>query len=349
MDDWVPSTPQNIKPCPEAKNGVHRWIWHAACRLAATGVPPAEAEAYIMARLTRQPDPPNEVTASIAKAYRLQTELPKNTKWNGIPFEKPEFCPNKLKRIAASMDGVDANWLARRSSVRVDNRTPASFLHALFHKGEHVLVFDKFRSQGQALWTHPGLPYDARTLNQFRDGATEGVWFLSNPCDGKFHDVPRLADEQYNPLGTSRRAEESLTDYRHLLVESDEVDPTLWLAALVQLPLPILSIVTSGGRSIHALVRTGCHTKAEWEDLVNKRLKPQLIRLGACQSSTSAVRLTRLPCCRRECKNALQQLLYLNPNPEPRPICEMPEFIPKAILRPPGIARTRTPPPYGSQ
>jgi hypothetical protein len=145
VDDRVPSTPQNIKPCPEAKNGVHRWIWHAACRLAATGVSPAEAEAYIMARLTRQPDPPNEVTASIAKAYRLQTELPKNTKWNGIPFEKPEFCPNKLERIAASMDGVDANWLARRSSVRVDNRTPASFLHALFHKGEHVLVFDKFR------------------------------------------------------------------------------------------------------------------------------------------------------------------------------------------------------------
>jgi hypothetical protein len=124
VDDWVRSTPQNIKPCPEAKNGVHRWIWHAAYRLAATGIPPAEAEAYIMARLTRQPDPPNEVTASIAKAYRLQTELPKNTRWNGIPFEKPEFCPNKLKRIAASMDGVEANWLARRSSVRVDNRTP---------------------------------------------------------------------------------------------------------------------------------------------------------------------------------------------------------------------------------
>ena len=66
-------------------------------------------------------------------------------------------------------------------------------------------------------------------------------------------DIPRLVSE-HNPTGRTRRAEESLTDYRHLLIESDEVDPSLWLSVLVQLPLPILSIVTSGKRSIHALI-----------------------------------------------------------------------------------------------
>ena len=219
------------------------------------------------------------------------------------------------------MDGVDAEWLAARSPVPHHDCSPASFLHALFRKDEHVIVFTKFRSQGQMVWTHPGLPYDERALDQFRADAPDGVWFLANPCDGRFRDIPRLISE-YNPTGRSRRAQENLTDFRHLLIESDDVDLGLWLAALVQLPLPILSVVTSGGRSIHALVRTGCHTKAQWDELVDRRWKPGLIRLGACKSSTSAVRLTRLPCCRRG--NALQQLLYLNPDPDFTPICELP-------------------------
>ena len=176
-------------------------------------------------------------------------------------------------------------------------------------------------------------PYDARALNEFREGASDGVWFLSNPCDGVFRDIPRLVSE-HNPTGRTRRAEENLTDFRHLLIESDEVDPGLWLAALVQIPLPILSIVTSGKRSIHALVRTDCHTPGQWEALIDNKWKSRLIRLGACQSSTSAVRLTRLPCCRRESENAEQKLLFLNPNPDFTPICELPEFpapIPSSI------------------
>jgi hypothetical protein len=236
--------------------------------------------------------------------------------------EKPEFCPNKLEAIAAHMDGVDAEWLAARSPIRVDECTPASFLHALFSTGEKVLVFSVYGSQGQVLWTHPGLPCDECALDRFRTGGPDGVWFLSNPCDGCFRSIPRLISEN-NPTGRSRRAEENLTDFRHLLIESDMVEPDLWLAALVQIPLPILSIVTSGGRSIHALCRTGCHNKTQWEELVERRWKPALIRLGACRSSISAVRLTRLPCCRRG--KAIQQLLYLNPEPDFTPISELKE------------------------
>ena len=156
------------------------------------------------------------------------------------------------------------------------------------------------------------LPPDARTLNEFCEGASDGVWFLSNPCDGQWRKIPRLISE-HNPTGRTRRAEENLTDFRHLLIESDSVDPGLWLAALVQIPLPILSVVASGKRSIHALIRTDCHTPGQWEALVEGKWKSRLVRLGACRSSTSAVRLTRLPCCRRESENAEQKLLFLNP------------------------------------
>ena len=73
--------------------------------------------------------------------------------------------------------------------------------------------------------------------------------------------------------------------------------------------------------------RTDCHTPGQWEALVEGKWKPRLVRLGACQSSTSAVRLTRLPCCRRECENAEQKLLFLNPAPDFTPICELPESL----------------------
>jgi hypothetical protein len=315
-----------LPPCPRPNGGVHApWMITCANRLARAQVPPDEAERIILARMTRAPIPPGEVSATIRKVYNEPQDQRSSAPWNGVRTERPEFCPDKLQRIAARMGGVDGQWLALRSPIRVDNRTPASYLHAIFREGEHVLIFTKFKSQGETLWTHPGVPYDARTLNNFCKGATDGVWFLGNACDGQFREIPRLIND-FNPTGTSRRAEENLTDYRHLLIESDTVIPALWLSALVQIPLPILSIVESGRRSIHALVRTGCHTKAEWEELVDRQWKPRLIRLGACQSSTSAVRLTRLPCCRRECENAEQKLLFLNPAPDFTPICELPEF-----------------------
>jgi hypothetical protein len=155
-----------IRPCPESGKGVHDWIPHAARKLAIAGVDPCEAENWITARMTRTPSPSNEVAGTIAKIYREQSA---GEKWSGIRgIEKPEFCPAKLQRIAAVMDGVDAEWLAARSPVPPHDCSPASFLHALFRKDEHVIVFTKFRSQGQMVWTHPGLAYDERALDQFR-------------------------------------------------------------------------------------------------------------------------------------------------------------------------------------
>jgi hypothetical protein len=327
--------PLDLPPCPPPNGGVHSpWMMTVANKLAHAQVSEEKACLFIHEAMSRPPNPAGEVEVTVAKAYRevkayreaARAYNPIPGKWQTIPTEKPQFCPDKLNRIAARIpEAVEEDWLARRSKIRVDNRTPASYLHALFRQGENVLVFTRYRSQGQALWTHPGFPYDARMLNEFGEGASDGVWFLSNPCDSVFRDIPRLVSE-HNPTGRSRRAEENLTDFRHLLIESDEVDPSLWLNVLIQLPLPILSIVTSGKRSIHALVRTDCHTPEQWEVLVEGKWKPRLVRLGACQSSTSAVRLTRLPCCRREGENTEQKLLFLNPAPDFTPICELPEF-----------------------
>ena len=109
------------------------------------------------------------------------------------------------------------------------------------------------------------------------------------------------------------------------MLESDVAKPSLWLAALAQLPLPIAAVYTSGGKSIHALIRMSAGSKAEFDSLTEE-IKPALVTLGADSAAMTAVRLTRLPCCRREEEHTMQTLIYLNGDPDETPLCEMGEL-----------------------
>jgi hypothetical protein len=204
---------------------------------------------------------------------------------------KPEFRPETLKRVAARAPQVDEAFVKERSPVCPETQSPASFLHRLYRPGECVVVFDRKESQGVILeWSGP--PYDAGCLDHWVNGCPDGVLFLSNPVDGKRHPNPRQGGK------LSCRSMESVVAWRHLLLESDKADPKEWLAALVQMPLRIAAIYTSGRRSIHALVRVDAESKAEW-DAMARRLKPFMTALGGDPGAITAVRLTRLPGCHR--------------------------------------------------
>ena len=205
---------------------------------------------------------------------------------------KPVFEPDLLNRIAAKAPHVDKQFVKDRSALSPEVQTPASFLQRLYRPGESVIVFDVFQSQGKHVCECIELPYDANCLNHLINGCPDGVWFLCNPVDGKFHPNARQNGKP------SRRSEESVTSWRYLVVESDVADPMDWLAALVQMPLRIAAIYTSGGQSIHALVRLDAMSKADWDNRARK-LKPLLTILGADPAAMTAVRLTRLPGCYR--------------------------------------------------
>jgi hypothetical protein len=171
-------------------------------------------------------------------------------------------------------------------------QTPASFLQRLYRVNENILVFDVFESQGRHVCECIESPYDAGCLDHLIHGCKAGVWFLCNPVDGEYHPNPRQGGK------LSRRSEESVTAWRYMVLESDTADGHEWLAALVQMPLRIAAIYTSGGRSIHALVRVDATSKADW-DAKARKLKPLLTILGADPAAITAVRLTRLPGCFR--------------------------------------------------
>ena len=318
-----PREARPIPPCPTAGEGVHSWLMEAAWRCRFNDLSPDQAARELAARMTRRPSPSNEVEMTVAKVFACAE--PAAVTFSRPRTVKPTYQPDRLTALARRMDGFTTADLAARSPIRPDNRTPASFLHALYQPGEQILLFTTFQSQGQGIATRPpqGEPFNARELDEFtRPAEGMGAWFLCNPVDGQWRNLDRLKSE-HNPTGRTRRAEENITAFRYLVIESDKADPALWLSALVQIPLPIVAVYSSGGKSIHSLVKVDADTGDHWRELKAK-LAPALVTLGADDGAMTAVRLTRLPQCYRAEKDRWQELYYLNPTADETPISELP-------------------------
>jgi hypothetical protein len=235
---------------------------------------------------------------------------------------KAVYNPADLLAFTAKLsDSIDAEYLEARSEFTCWNRSPAGFLHKVFRPGESVWVTSNPESSEGLIWTHDGPVQNLSELDQLQTGRP-GVWFLSNPIDGVPYQLERLRS-QFNPEGLSFRATECVTDWRHVVLETDCAPTELWLKALVLLELPIVAIYDSGGRGPHALVRLGASSCPEWHALLAPHLE-HLVRLGACVKTLSPLRLTRLPNCIRKQTGRLQQLLYLAPNADGTPIAARP-------------------------
>lgn len=245
------------------------------------------------------------------------------------PKAKPQYDATRLREFAGSWaQEVDLVWLANRSALDPALVSSNDFLEAIYGSRERVLAFSKVDgrgvpyTQGEALWPDDDVPSTGRC----------GVWYLPQPVSGEYEPNPRTGK-------TSRRSEESVQRWPFLVLESDDAPLREWMGALARLPLRISALYTSGGRSVHALVRIDAVTKAHWDDVVKRQMAPGLKFLvlnGADPGVFSAVRLSRLPGALREGKMdkqgnyvrfrrpELQKLLYVNPSPHARPLCETP-------------------------
>lgn len=260
--------------------------------------------------------------------------------------KRPPYEPAKLADFARRCPfPIDAAWLAKRSPVPIPEAQGTElatlFLSALYKAGERVLIFTSEFSQGDFLFDvsrgsfrlgdSPGIQAVPSPLP---DGGKAGVWFLAQPVKGTWlANLANRATDGSPKMG--RRHGDCVTSWRFLVLESDEAPPELWLRALVQLPLPLVAIYTSGGRSIHALARVDCESKAQFDSLRDD-LIPVLCPLGADAAAITAVRLTRLPGTLRHGTKGkdgklqpypaprLQRLLYLNPNATARAILDPP-------------------------
>lgn len=302
---------------PPPLQGINLWVMSAACRLQRQGCSEDQALAYLRSQepVLRRRYQRGEVERAVAKVYGTPSKRASDTARIKLAFN-----PRKLRRVAQRIESIDFDWFRRRSPIDIDGRFIETFLHTLSNPGERILCFQNIKSQGQYVWEHLGGMCLTGPLQTWRHGLADGAWFLPQPVTGEFLELERLQGD-HNPTGRSRRCEECITSFRWAVLESDEADTGEWLRALAQLPLPITSIVTSGGRSIHALVLINAASKEEWVDAVRGSLAPIVTTLGADAASLSAVRLTRLPFVHRGAQEQL--LLFLNDNPKSEPIANL--------------------------
>lgn len=272
---------------------------------------------------------------------------PKSAPLPSAPTRKPErsvpFDEAAALRLADRCRLADASphLLRMLSPVAIpdDHRDHGALLiDSLYKKGEHVLVFDRFTSQGNYLHTagsdkfytlanEPGVT--AKPCHRLPHTGPEGVWYLCAPVLGTWQPNPHKRDAHGNAM-PGRRHTACCTRFPYLVLESDVLSPEAWFRILVQLQAPIAAVYTSGGKSVHALVAVNARTSEEF-NLAAQNYK-KLSRIGADPAAISAVRLTRLPgCWRRGKKNRegkyeafpqprMQELLYLDPNPSAIPL-----------------------------
>lgn len=153
----------------------------------------------------------------------------------------PEFSIAKLRGLVHGVPACGPEWFMERSPVDPRGVTPGEFIERVFLPKERVIVFTEFKGPGDYLWEvgrggyrlSPQRGTQAVKSRLPIDGGQDGVWYLCNPVDGQWHPNPRRAGKY------SRRSAESVTAWRHMVIESDEEKLLKLKAAAVRAALAL--------------------------------------------------------------------------------------------------------------
>lgn len=152
------------------------------------------------------------------------------------------------------------------------NDTPqeqlARYIEALFKPGESIgFTTTAYQKPNEEKYNPHGCTNMNRDslLKRLKDGKNKtlelalsstlesyGAWICVNPTDGK------------------GRKNEHIVDYRHTLAESDELEPEIQLSIIRKMRLPCAAIVSSGGKSIHAIVKIDAESETEYRQRVDE-------------------------------------------------------------------------------
>lgn len=288
----------------------HAQAYRAFIRAGMLGVDPAAAMREVEATIRGSGGKivPRDLERQLQRAYAFaKREVTEGIAPVATAVTRSYYSAADLVTRADKVREFSWDDLTRRSPVDPAGVTSCDFLEAVFKPEEYVAITSRLND--------PGRPYRVGSRAEWVNGmkSVEGIFYLSNPVDGQ---VRKNADERW-----SLRSETNLTDFRHMVLESDKADALLWIRAMAQVPLPIVSIVSSGGKSIHVLVCWGSASKAAFLADLDK-IKSGLVRYGADPYAMTAVRLTRLPGGMRGDRQ--QKLLFLDPKAEALPVVRRP-------------------------
>jgi hypothetical protein len=180
-------------------------------------------------------------------------------------------------------------------------------LENLFNPGEHVFIGDRYADGiiGQSI----------RLVSEwiwfFQNGGQAGPFIIINPFTGEAAPVKDGSGK------LTYRGDNSISAYRHCLVEFDTLSRGDQIRFWSAVKLPIRALIDTGGKSIHAWLevsKLSTVSSAEaWDrEIKNTLYEKIMVPLGVDPACCNPSRLSRLPGCLRDGK--YQRLLWLSPS-----------------------------------
>ena len=281
-----------LKP-PPAGEGVHSWLLATANRLRAQQQSPAQITAILRAATQDcgRAVPDREITATVEKAFQ---DSPMKPRKGIVPLSTRKPSKKPSNTCPAIRAGLLKAWRACLTSTR-DGMIPPNIWTRFFRKEKLSLVLIRLTRAaksctGQVLTNGAGLTPQVRTAH-----------------------ISLLARCPASPsrCQTASRVGGVRKTSRHfaMLLESDTVPANEFVRWVMTLPIHIQSIVSSGGKSIHALWRVEAPDAATFR-AESARAVRLFARFGIDRACTSPCRLTRLPGFERTNTGGFQTLWF---------------------------------------
>jgi hypothetical protein len=276
-----------------AGNGGHNQLFAVTHGLRKCGLSKDQTRVFLR-EYNERCDPPwterelehklSDVFDKVGKLPAYQTPTPRAA--------EPKVAPKQYD-VPDSLELPNAMTDATRTLLRI-----------AFREGEHVrIALARTGADGREV------PKDAgETLTREEwiarldkhDGNPNG--FLSTPAkNGIFITI--------NPMRAGGTKDADVTDYRHALLEFDDIDEVEQWGIITGSNVPCVAVISSGGRSIHAWVKVEAANRTEYDERV-KALYSHFAAHEPDEKCRNPSRFSRLPGCERGSRR--QELLGVN-------------------------------------
>jgi hypothetical protein len=246
---------------------------------------------------------------------------------NSSPSRKKATPPATVEKYISMLtkgEGVSLDQVIAASPVQIPENPEgqAAAFYKFLYKPEDLIaaVAGEPQAMGKTAPIGGSCVTQAQKLVRYASGGGVEMVF------GQYGGYSRINPVK-TPKGTGKKGchcDDDIESFPYVLVESDCVAKPLQLAALCHLRLPIASIVDSGGKSYHALIRIDAQSLEEYR-ATTARMYDLLVLIGVDHTNKNPSRFTRVPGVQRisECNpRGMQSLLYLCPEPDGTPIVE---------------------------
>jgi hypothetical protein len=298
-----------LSQIPPTGCGCHPFLLSVANLGALAGFDPDQIFSDIRGHIPhgKRPVSDREIQDAIRKAVNGKT----TTFFKPRPEPPPAKIDGKaaLEKILTGAAINDDADLWESSPIRLldrPERDPALLLQSLYRPDDLIFIGDRI-NQGLLGST---IRTAREWVKHFQAGGSTSPHIILNPLDGEAR--PTKGGDKM-----SLRGDANVKEFRFCLIEFDGLDRESQIRFFTSVKLPIVCLIDSGGKSIHAWIDVQkmfpVTTAEQWQTEVKGRLYDQILKpLGVDGACCNPARLSRLPGHIRD--ENFQKILWLGKN-----------------------------------